>query len=69
MHLIRRARIAQRLAVRAIAQRGLAHPATRTLLAAAALAAAAAWEAGHHVTDVHPHANKQPGSAVRPPAR
>ncbi|MFD3719858.1 hypothetical protein [Streptomyces sp. NPDC058674] len=48
------ARTAQHHAVRAIAARGLAHPLTRVLLAAAALTAAAAWESGHRVTDIHP---------------
>jgi hypothetical protein len=32
---------------------GPTHPLTRLLLAAAAVAAAAAWEAGHRVTDLH----------------
>ncbi|WP_138908506.1 hypothetical protein [Streptomyces chryseus] len=53
-HPIGAARTAQQHAVRAIAVRGLAHPVTRALLAAAALAAAMAWEAGHRVTDTHP---------------
>ncbi|OII61332.1 hypothetical protein BJP40_05975 [Streptomyces sp. CC53] len=48
------ARAAQQRAVRAAAARGLAHPVTRALLAAAARAAASAWEAGHRVRDVHP---------------
>nr|WTB12110.1 hypothetical protein OG546_50020 [Streptomyces antimycoticus] len=65
MHHLRRARTAHRLAVRAIAQRGLAHPAASALLAAAALAAAAAWEAGHRVTDIHPPASNQPDSGSR----
>ncbi|MFE7574676.1 hypothetical protein ACFU5Z_08060 [Streptomyces sp. NPDC057521] len=51
---IRAARAAQKRAARAIAARGLAHPLTRILLAAAATAAAQAWEAGHRVTDIHP---------------
>ncbi|MYW08576.1 hypothetical protein GT034_09500 [Streptomyces sp. SID2563] len=54
MHRIRAARAAQKRAARAIAARGLAHPLTRILLAAAATAAAQAWEAGHRVTDIHP---------------
>ncbi|MGZ2360954.1 hypothetical protein LRE75_30470 [Streptomyces sp. 372A] len=54
MHRIRAARAAQKRAARAIAVRGLAHPLTRILLAAAATAAAQAWEAGHRVTDIHP---------------
>lgn len=54
VHPIRLARTAQHRAVRAIATRGLTHPVTRALLMAAALAAAAAWEAGHRVTDTHP---------------
>ncbi|MFC6987150.1 hypothetical protein [Streptomyces cirratus] len=43
--------------------RGLAHPLTRALLAAAALTAAAAWEAGHRVAELHPApgAEPQPG--------
>ncbi|MGW2713385.1 hypothetical protein ACWC4J_31070, partial [Streptomyces sp. NPDC001356] len=32
---------------------GSGHPLARLLLAAAALAAATAWEAGHRVTDLH----------------
>ncbi|WP_329449107.1 hypothetical protein OG906_41065 (plasmid) [Streptomyces sp. NBC_01426] len=48
------ARTAQHHAVRAIAARGLRHPLTQALLAAAVLTAAAAWEAGHRVTDIHP---------------
>ncbi|MFD5065266.1 hypothetical protein [Streptomyces sp. NPDC058394] len=51
---IRLARIAQHGAVRAIAARGLAHPLTLALLAAAATAAARAWDAGHRVNDIHP---------------
>ncbi|MFB7211066.1 hypothetical protein [Streptomyces sp. NPDC056255] len=54
MHPIRAARTAQHHAVRAITARGLAHPITLTLLAAAATAAARAWDAGHRVTDTHP---------------
>ncbi|MDT0432896.1 hypothetical protein [Streptomyces salyersiae] len=54
MRHIRAARTAQRHAVRAIALRGLAHPLTHVLLAAAATAAAQAWDAGHRVTDLHP---------------
>ncbi|MCX4902355.1 hypothetical protein [Streptomyces sp. NBC_00892] len=54
MHPIRAARTAQHHAVRAITTRGLAHPITLTLLAAAATAAARAWDAGHRVTDTHP---------------
>jgi tRNA A37 threonylcarbamoyladenosine synthetase subunit TsaC/SUA5/YrdC len=51
--LIGRARAAQQHAVRALAVRGPAHPIVRALLAATAMAAIAAWEAGHHVTDTH----------------
>lgn len=51
--LIAAARAAQHRAARAIATRGLAHPFTRVLLAAAATAAAQAWDAGHRVTDLH----------------
>ncbi|MFJ3594568.1 hypothetical protein ACIQUY_34830 [Streptomyces sp. NPDC090231] len=54
MHYIRAARTAQQRAVRALGVRGLAHPLTHLLLAAAATAAAQAWEAGHHVADLHP---------------
>ncbi|MFH9298825.1 hypothetical protein [Streptomyces sp. NPDC017520] len=52
--LIRAARTAQHLAVRALAAHGLAHPLTLVLLAAASTTAARAWEAGHRVTDIHP---------------
>ncbi|MFJ6785587.1 hypothetical protein [Streptomyces yangpuensis] len=48
------ARTAQHHAVRAVAARGLTHPLTQALLAAAVLTAAAAWEAGYRVTDIHP---------------
>ncbi|MFH8894257.1 hypothetical protein [Streptomyces sp. NPDC017949] len=48
------ARTAQHHAVRAIAARGLTHPLTQALLAAAVFTAAAAREAGHRVTDIHP---------------
>ncbi|OKK05281.1 hypothetical protein AMK09_37635 [Streptomyces sp. CB02488] len=54
MHYIRAARTAQHRAVRALAVRGLAHPLTHLLLAAAATAAAQAWDAGHRVTELHP---------------
>ncbi|GGU66422.1 hypothetical protein GCM10010259_65880 [Streptomyces daghestanicus] len=53
-HLIQAARAAQHRAARAAASIGAAHPLTRLLLAAAALAVAAAWEAGHRVADLHP---------------
>ncbi|MFI0596582.1 hypothetical protein [Streptomyces griseus] len=53
MPLIRTARTAQYLAVRAITLQGLAHPVTRLLLAAAATAAAQAWDAGHRVQVLH----------------
>jgi hypothetical protein len=52
-HLIQAAGAAQPRAARAAHAVGPAHPLTRLLLAAAALAAAAAWEAGHRVTDLH----------------
>ncbi|MFB7598382.1 hypothetical protein [Streptomyces sp. NPDC056160] len=52
-HLIHAARAAQHRAARAASVIGPAHPLTRLLLTAAALAAAAAWEAGHRVTDLH----------------
>ncbi|MFB7982977.1 hypothetical protein [Streptomyces vinaceus] len=48
------ARTAQHHVVRAIAARGLTHPLTQALLAAAVLTAAAAWDAGHRVADIHP---------------
>jgi len=72
--LIRAARTAQTRAVRAALRVGPAHPRTRLLLAAAAVAAAAAWEAGHRVADIHPlppgGSGKQIPSrpAARPPA-
>ncbi|WP_434600207.1 hypothetical protein [Streptomyces sp. A5-4] len=59
MHHIRVARTAQHLAVRAITLRGLAHPLTLALLAAAATAAAQAWDAGHQVADIHPAGTAQ----------
>ncbi|MEU4655104.1 hypothetical protein AB0G32_14390 [Streptomyces sp. NPDC023723] len=52
-HLIQAARAAQHRAARAAATAGAAHPWTRLLLAAAAMAATAAWEAGHRVADLH----------------
>ncbi|MGY4965104.1 hypothetical protein [Streptomyces sp. 900105245] len=52
--LIDAARTAQHRAARAASAVGPAHPLARLLLAAAALAAAAAWDAGHRVTDLHP---------------
>ncbi|MDX3232529.1 hypothetical protein [Streptomyces sp. ME19-01-6] len=51
---IRAARAAQYRAARAVATCGLAHPLTCTLLAAASLAAALAWDAGHPVHAIHP---------------
>ncbi|MEU3706913.1 hypothetical protein AB0E82_32000 [Streptomyces anulatus] len=51
--LIRAARTAQHLAVRAITAHGLAHPLTLTLLAAASTAAARAWDRGHPVDAIH----------------
>ncbi|MFI6881152.1 hypothetical protein ACIBL6_47680 [Streptomyces sp. NPDC050400] len=56
-HLIQTARTAQHRAARAATTIGATHPRTRLLLAAAALAAASAWEVGHHVTDLHPPSN------------
>ncbi|MDG9695303.1 hypothetical protein QC281_35075 [Streptomyces sp. DH17] len=53
-HLIQAARTAQHRAARAAAHVGTGHPLTRLLLAAAAVTAAAAWEAGHRVADLHP---------------
>ncbi|MCL3998179.1 hypothetical protein [Streptomyces lavenduligriseus] len=38
---------------------GPGHPLARLLLAAAALAAATAWDAGHRVTDLHPTRQQQ----------
>ncbi|CAM5558439.1 hypothetical protein [Streptomyces purpurascens] len=52
-HLIQAARTAQQRAARAALAVGAHHPLARVLLAAAAMAAAAAWEAGHRVTDLH----------------
>ncbi len=52
--LIDAARAAQHRAARAASAVGPAHPLARLLLAAAALAAATAWEAGRRVTDLHP---------------
>ncbi|WP_405551317.1 hypothetical protein OG215_41935 (plasmid) [Streptomyces globisporus] len=53
MLLIRTARTAQYLAVRAITLHGLAHPVTLALLAAASTAAAKAWDRGHPVHTIH----------------
>ncbi|MFC9602445.1 hypothetical protein ACFTTN_03135 [Streptomyces niveus] len=53
--LISAARAAQHHAARAALARGLRHPITRTLLAAAAMAAATAYQAGHRVHDIHHH--------------
>ncbi|MEV6131965.1 hypothetical protein AB0M05_35130 [Streptomyces violaceusniger] len=39
--------------------------AVRAICAAAALAAAAAWEAGHRVNDIHPPTGHQPDSGSR----
>ncbi|MFJ3106549.1 hypothetical protein [Streptomyces sp. NPDC086835] len=50
----------QYLAARAITTRGLTHPITRALLTTAALAAAAAWEVGHRVPDLHPSLRSGP---------
>ncbi|MFJ2819046.1 hypothetical protein [Streptomyces sp. NPDC087294] len=52
-HLIQAARTAQQRAARAVAAVGPRHPCARILLAAAALAAATAWDAGHRVAAVH----------------
>lgn len=63
--LIRAARTAQHLAVRALTAHGLAHPLTLALLAAASTTAARAWEAGHQVTDLHPaNTASSPGSQL-----
>ncbi|MET8731292.1 hypothetical protein ABZV81_29570 [Streptomyces parvus] len=53
MALIRAARTAQHLAVRALTAHGLAHPVTLALLAAASTAAARAWDRGHPVHTIH----------------
>ncbi len=53
-HLIQAARTAQHRAARAAAHIGAGHPRTRLLFAAAAVAATAAWDAGHRVIDLHP---------------
>lgn len=58
-HLIHAARAARHRAARATQAIGLHHPLTRLLLAAAALAAAQAWEAGHRVTDIHPRPRRK----------
>ncbi|WP_234340757.1 hypothetical protein [Streptomyces sp. NRRL F-5630] len=50
---LRRARAAQLLAARALLSLGPAHPRVRRLLALAGRAAARAWDAGHHVSDLH----------------
>ncbi|WP_078856298.1 hypothetical protein [Streptomyces sp. NRRL F-5065] len=59
-HLIQTARDAQQRASRAAAHLGARHPITRVLLALAAMAAAAAWDAGHPITDTHPHERGEP---------
>ncbi|MEV5249859.1 hypothetical protein [Streptomyces werraensis] len=53
-HLIQTALAAQHRAARAAARIGVGHPRTRLLLAAAAVAATAAWDAGHRVADLYP---------------
>ncbi|MEU6631746.1 hypothetical protein ABZ905_26215 [Streptomyces parvus] len=58
MRLIRAARTAQHLAVRAITLHGLAHPVTLALLAAASTVAARAWDRGHPVHAIHHPARK-----------
>jgi hypothetical protein len=52
---IRIARATQHAAARASRLHGLCHPLTCRALALAARAAAWAWEAGHHVSDLHSH--------------
>ncbi|KAB2977460.1 hypothetical protein F8R89_01055 [Streptomyces sp. SS1-1] len=52
-HRIHAARAAQHRAARAALALGPGHPLARLLLAAAAVAAAAAWEAGYRVADLH----------------
>ncbi|MEU3050114.1 hypothetical protein ABZ705_27005 [Streptomyces sp. NPDC006984] len=61
--LIHRARAAQHYAARALTHWDTAHPATRLLLAAAALAATQAWDAGHRVPELHPPP-RHPGKLV-----
>lgn len=50
---IRRACAAQMRAAQAITRHGLTHPRAQAMLAAAAVLAAAALQAGHRVADVH----------------
>lgn len=52
-HPICAARDAQYRAARAAARIGVRHPLARLLLAAAAVAAGTAWDAGHRVADLH----------------
>ncbi|USQ89921.1 hypothetical protein NFX46_40280 (plasmid) [Streptomyces phaeoluteigriseus] len=58
IHPIHAARAAQHRATRAARTLGAAHPLTRLLFPAAAIAAAAAWDAGHRVADLHPFARQ-----------
>jgi hypothetical protein len=51
--LIQAARAAQQRAARAVARVGPAHPLARRLMTTAMRAAAAAWDAGHRVADIH----------------
>ncbi|MFJ3229176.1 hypothetical protein ACIPJS_38310 [Streptomyces sp. NPDC086783] len=60
VHLIWAARTAQHRAARAARTVGPSHPWARLLLAAAAVAATAAWEAGHHVHDLHSSTKGRP---------
>lgn len=53
MSAAQRARAAQNAAARALLAHGPRHPAARALLTTAALAARAAYTAGHAVRDIH----------------
>ncbi|PWI05691.1 hypothetical protein DIZ27_37825 [Streptomyces sp. NWU339] len=64
-HLIHAARAAQHRAARAALTIGPAHPLTRLLLVAAAVAATAAWEAGYQVADLHPNRRHHERRATR----
>ncbi|MER5973283.1 hypothetical protein ABT112_26750, partial [Streptomyces sp. NPDC002055] len=51
-------------AARAVRTIGPGHPRTRLLLTTAALAAAAAWDAGHRVTDLHQRRHQRRRSPI-----
>ncbi|MFI5621487.1 hypothetical protein [Streptomyces sp. NPDC051567] len=61
---IRAARRAPQCAGRAARAQGPDHPVTLVLIAAAALAAAAAWETRHRVVDLHPAPGAAPAGAA-----